>query len=58
MSLNIAGYFEPLERAIRTSFLPALLDMGVEAVHPKWHRTLADSVKKSGMGIRKLVSGV
>ena len=55
ISSNIAGYFEPLERVIRKSFLPALMDVGVEDIHPKWHQMLANSVKIAGMGIRNPV---
>ena len=52
ISPNIAGYFEPLEEAIRTNFLPALFDLGKTDIDPSLRETLANSVKKAGIGVR------
>jgi hypothetical protein len=50
---GIATLFDPLEKEIRSNFLPALL--GVESISAEMRQLMANGVKQAGLGIRNPV---
>ena len=48
-------FFTPVEKATRTLFLPALLDLPAVAIDGSLHVLLSNGVKQAGLGIRNPV---
>ena len=49
--MDSGTYFEPVERALRQDFIPALLGMPKEDIPGRFRELLSQSVKKGGLGI-------
>ena len=56
MTQDIARYFEPLEKAIRQKFLPALLDVPTDFIGGEFRELLGHSVRTGGIGVRNPVT--
>ncbi len=52
---NTALFFAPLEKEIRTSFLPALLGIPLTEINGGYHQLLTHGIKQGGLAIRNLV---
>ena len=53
--MDSGTYFEPVERALRQEFIPALLGLPKEDILGRFRELLSQSVKKGGLGIRNPV---
>ena len=53
--MSSVTYFEPVERALRQEFLPALMGMPKEDISRRFRELLSQSVKKGGLGIQNPV---
>ena len=55
MVLDTGAFFEPVERALRQEFIPALMGLPKDEITGRFRELLSQSVKKGGIGIRNPV---
>ena len=53
--MDTGAFFDPVERALREEFIPALLGMPKEDITGRFREILNQSIKKGGLGIRNPV---